>query len=180
MPGGSREMFLRISVAVFLILAPGAVFDSVCVAAPPMVEKNLFAADRKPPSPQSANSTAKPAAPSMGAENFQLDGVIIQDHTKIALLRMKNVPAGAPVRKGQPVSPFIAVKEGQTVSDYRVSKIGLKSIVLERNGQTYVIALFAKNKVVVPPSPMPPPVAAPAAPAAAHPPRANRPGSDQH
>ena len=156
-------MFFRKILSVFLFLAWGAVFNSICSAAPLMVEKNLFATDRKPPSPESADASAKPAKPGMTVSNFQLDGVIIESNGKRAILRMKSQSAGTPGKKGQAPSPFLTVREGQTVSDFRVSKIEPKSISLEKDGQTYTIGLFAENKILSPPSPAAP-VPQPAAP----------------
>ena len=127
-----------------------------------MIEKNLFAADRKPPSPESADSSPRAAKPGMAVSNIQLDGVIIQSNAKRAVLRMKSVPAGRPVKKGQPASPFVTVREGQMVSDYRVTKIESKSISLEKDGQTFTVGLFAENKVVSPASAAPAPAPAPA------------------
>jgi hypothetical protein len=103
----------------------------------------------------------------MAIGNIQLDGVIIQSNAKRAVLRMKNQSAGAPGKKGQPASPFVTVREGQTVGDYRVSKIESKSISLEKDGQTFTVGLFAENKVVTPasappaPTPVQQPMAAP-------------------
>jgi hypothetical protein len=143
----------------FCLLALGAVIlQSVCVAAPLMVEKNLFAQDRKAPPPESAVTVAPGAKPSMAISNIQLDGVMIQGNNRKAIVRLKN-QAGADKKKGQ--SPFVTVREGQQVGDYRVSKIEGKSISLEKDGQTFVIGLFAENKVVTPPAP-PVAVAAPA------------------
>jgi hypothetical protein len=152
-------VFLKRILSVLLVLMWGAVFNSYCAAAPLMVEKNLFANDRKPPPPESAGASPKTAQPGMAISNIQLDGVIIQSNEKKAVLRMKSVPAGAAVKKGQPASPFVTVREGQVVSDYRVSKIESKSISLEKDGQTFTVSLFAANKVVtpasVPPAPAP-------------------------
>ncbi len=155
-------MFLKRILPVFLLLVCGAVFNSICAAAPLMIEKNLFAADRKPPSPESADSSPRAAKPGMAVSNIQLDGVIIQSNAKRAVLRMKSVPAGRPVKKGQPASPFVTVREGQMVSDYRVTKIESKSISLEKDGQTFTVGLFAENKVVSPASAAPAPAPAPA------------------
>ena len=152
-------MFLKRTLSVFLLLAGAVVFNPVCAAAPLMVEKNLFAADRKAPPPESADTSSKPAKPGMAIGNIQLDGVIIQSNAKRAVLRMKNQPAGAPAKKGQPASPFVTVREGQMVSDYRVSKIESKSISLEKDGQTFTVGLFAANKVLPPLAPAPAPVA---------------------
>lgn len=73
---------------------------------------------------------------------------------------MKGQLAGAAGKKGRPASPFVTVREGQMVGDYRVSKIESKSISLEKDGQTFTVALFAENKVVTPPSITPAPAAA--------------------
>ena len=125
-----------------------------------MVEKNLFAADRKPPTTESADTSAKAAKSGMAIGNIQLDGVIIKSNSKRAVLRMKDQVAGAPGKKGRPASPYVTVREGQMVGDYRVSKIESKSISLEKDGQTFTVGLFAENKVVTPPSAAPAPAAA--------------------
>ena len=160
-------MSIKSISSVFLLLMWVLVSSAVCAAAPLMVEKNLFATDRKPPSPESVDASSKPAKPGMALGNIQLDGVIIQSSGKKAVLRMKNQAAGPPGRKGPSVSPFVTVREGQMVSDYRVSKIESKSISLEKDGQTVTIGLFAGNKVVTPlsapqaPVPAQQPMAAP-------------------
>ena len=163
-----KQVFLKRILSFLLFLVWGVVFNSICAAAPLMVEKNLFATDRKPPSAESADTSPKTAKPGMAIGNIQLDGVIIQSNTKRAVLRMKSRPADAAGKKGQPVSPFVTVREGQVVSDYRVSKIESKSISLEKDGQTFIIGLFAENKVVTPPS-APPPAPAPVQPPPAAP-----------
>ncbi len=94
----------------------------------------------------------------MALANIQLDGIMMQSNSKKAVLRMKNPQGGAAGKKGEPASPFVTVREGQIVSDYRVSKIESKSISLEKDGQTFTIDLIAANKVVTPPAPAPPPV----------------------
>ncbi len=160
-------MFLRRISGVFLFLVCGAVFNSVCAAGPLMVDKNLFASDRKPPSPESAEVSAKQAKPGMAIGNLQLDGVVFESNERRAILRMKNAQPNPSAKKGQPVSPFVTVREGQIVSDFRVTKIEPKSILLEKDGQTFTISLFAENKVSAPPSPVaaPTPVQPPAPPA---------------
>jgi hypothetical protein len=160
-------VFVKRILWVFLFLVWGGVFNSICAAAPLMVEKNLFAADRKRPPSESADTSAKAAKPGMALGNIQLDGVIIKSDSKRAVLRMKDQLAGAAGKKGRPASPFVTVREGQMVGDYRVSKIESKSISLEKDGQTVTVGLFAKNKVVTPPSA--PPTPAPAQPPMAAP-----------
>ncbi|HYA43235.1 MAG TPA: hypothetical protein VEF34_18170 [Syntrophobacteraceae bacterium] len=152
-------MFRIRILSVFFFLAWWALFNSICAAAPLMVEKNLFANDRKPPPPESADTAGKAAKPGMPVGNIQLDGVIIESSAKRAILRMKSLPAAPPPKKGQPASPFLTVREGQMVSDYRVTKIEPKSISLEKDGQTFTIGLFAANKVSSPASPVPTPAA---------------------
>ena len=159
-------MLVKRILWVFLFLVWGGVFNSICAAAPLMVEKNLFATDRKPP-PEYSDSSAQAAKPGMAIGSLQLDGVIIQGNSKKAVLRMKNHQAGAAGEKGQPASPFVTVREGQIVGDYRVSKIESKSISLEKDGQTFTLGLFAEDKEVtqtplpIGPAPAQQPMAAP-------------------
>lgn len=131
-----------------LIVTGVACIGSIGTAAPLMIEKNLFAQDRKPPPPESAVSTAQPNRPGMPISNIQLDGVVIQGNAKKAIVRLKNPGATGDKKKVQ--SPFVTVREGQQVGDFRVSKIEPKSISLEKDGQTHVVSLFAENKVSTP------------------------------
>lgn len=123
-----------------------------------MIDKNLFAQDRKPPSPEAGVSSSRREKSAMGLGNLQLDGVMIRGNSKKALLRLKAQAApGAP--KGNR-KPFITVQEGQQVGDFRVVRIEPKSVLLEKEGQMYTIDLFAAGKVVTPAA-IPPPVAQP-------------------
>lgn len=146
-------MFFRSVISVFLLSTWVFLLNTVCAAAPLMVEKNLFATDRKPPSPESLDTSSRPAKPSLALSNIQLDGVIIHSGGKKAVLRMKNLSSGSPGKKGSFVSPFLTVREGEMVSDYRVSKIEAKTISLEKEGQTFTISLFSENKVLSPTTP---------------------------
>ncbi len=141
---------MRLKRFVFscLIAVGVACIGSTGAAAPLMIEKNLFAQDRKPPPPESAVSTAQPNRPGMPITNIQLDGVVIQGTAKKAIVRLKNPGAGGDKKKVQ--SPFVTVREGQQVGDFRVTKIEPKSISLEKDGQTHVVSLFAENKVSTP------------------------------
>ncbi len=127
---------------------------------PPMVEKNLFSPDRRP-------GVAGVAAPEQresrsGPLSVQLDGVFIYGDQKIALLRMKSQPPGGAGRKGEETSPYVRVREGDSVGEYRVTKIESRSVTLEKDGEKQDIALFAKNKISPPVQAMPTaPVAAP-------------------
>jgi hypothetical protein len=149
-------VFLKGIIPVFLIMLWAVAFNQVCVAAPLMVEKNLFSTDRKPPSPESVDASAKAATPGMALGNMQLDGVIFQSSERKAVMRLKNQAAGSAAGKAHSASPYLTVREGQMISDYRVSKIEPKSVLLEKDGQTFTINLFAENKVL---SPVAPPVA---------------------
>jgi hypothetical protein len=136
-----------------------------------MVEKNLFAPDRKPPSPESVAATPQPNKPGLSAKAVQLDGIFIRGDTKKALLRVKGQIPGADKAKTQ--NPYIALGEGEKLGDFQVVRIENRSVSLERDGQTEVINLFAEGKVVVPPPPAPAAsVPSPAQPAQPPPPAA--------
>ena len=128
-----------------------------------MVEKNLFAPDRKPPSPESVAATPQPNKPGLSAKAVQLDGIFIRGDTKKALLRVKGQIPGAD--KPKITNPYIAVGEGEKLGDFQVVRIDNRSVSLEKDGQTEVINLFAEGKLVVPPPPMPASPVPPPAPA---------------
>lgn len=150
------------NILLCCLFLTGALFiGSIAEGAPIMVDKNLFAQDRKAPSPESATAAAQPNKAGMPITNLQLDGVMINGGTKKALIRMKSqggAGTGAD-RKKQP-SPYVTVREGQQVGDFRVSKIEAKSIALEKDGQTYQLNLFAEGKIA-PPATAAPPAAGP-------------------
>ncbi len=137
--------------------------DGACTSV--MVEKNLFAQDRKPPSPESAAQAPQPSKPGLSVKAFQLDGVFIRGDIKKAIVRVKGQLPGAD--KTKPQNPYITVGEGEKLGDFQVVKIEPRSISLEKDGQTEVVNLFAEGKVVVPAPPVPSspmPVVAPPAP----------------
>ena len=118
-----------------------------------MIEKNLFAPDRKPPSPEAAAAPAQSNKPGLTAKAVQLDGVFIRGDTRKAILRMKGQIPGAD--KAKPQNPYVTVKEGEKIGDLQVVKIDFRSISLEKDGQVEVVKLFAEGKVVPPPPPVP-------------------------
>lgn len=118
-----------------------------------MVDKNLFAQDRKPPSPEAAPAVTRSTAPGLSAKAIQLDGVFIHGKTKRALIRYKGAVPGNP--RGRAASPFARVEEGEKVGDYVVKKIEPRSISLEKDGQEVVVNLFAEGKIVPPVPPVP-------------------------
>ncbi len=117
-----------------------------------MIEKNLFAPDRKPPSPEAA-APAQSNKPGLTAKAVQLDGVFIRGDTRKAILRMKGQIPGAD--KAKPQNPYVTVKEGEKIGDLQVVKIDFRSVSLEKDGQIEKIDLFASGKVVPPPPPVP-------------------------
>ena len=168
----------------FLIVG-SALIHSVCAAAPLMVEKNLFAPDRKGPSQESDVAAQPTQLDGLALSSIQLDGIMIKGNTRKALVRLKNSPgtlsqgvpqpAGAGPAKAK--SPFMSVTEGQQIGEFRVSKVESKSISLEKEGQSFVINIIAANKVVSPPapSPAPQPVPPPVQPVAGNQPQQNQP-----
>lgn len=159
----------QVKSTVALLVFAGAVFSvsSICISGPVMVEKNLFAQDRKPPGPDSAAPPPPQSnTPGLSAKSVQLDGVLIHGHTKKAVVRFKG---GQPSQgqhgkdKGKSELPFKTVQEGEKIGDYLVKKIESRSISLEKDGQVVTVSLFAEGKVVPPPPPVP---ASPSGPAA--------------
>jgi len=143
---------------VFWLAAPLMVFafHSVCASAPIMVERNLFAQDRKPPTDEPAPASPRGNSPGLSAKAIQLDGVFMHGDTKEALLRVKGQMPGRNKEKGQ--SPYVTVREGEKIADYQVVKIESRSVSLEKDGQIVVVNLFAEGKIVppAPPIPLPP------------------------
>lgn len=125
-------------------------------AAPLMVEKNLFAPDRKPPSPDAADANKGPSKPGLSPKAIQLDAIMSVGESRKAVIRAK-VPGAGPVQqeKGKGQSLYTTVQEGDSVGEYRVVKIESKSISLDKAGETIVVGIFAEGKVVPPPPPTP-------------------------
>jgi hypothetical protein len=143
-------LFVGISVAIFVCASVGG-------SAPLMVEKNLFSQDRKPPPPDAGTQTPQKSSSGLSVKSIQLDGVMIYGKVKKALVRIKGQSGGAQQGKGK--SPFMTAQEGEKIGDFQVVKIEPKSISLEKDGQVFVVDLFAEGKVVPPAPAAPPPVA---------------------
>lgn len=124
---------------------------SPAAAGPVMVEKNLFAQDRRPVSPETATASQKPNKPGLNPNAFQLDGVVIHGDVKKAIVRVKGQVPG---RGKEKTSPFVTVRENEKIGDYQVVKIEPKSISLERDGEVTVVNLFQEGKVVPPAAPV--------------------------
>jgi hypothetical protein len=118
-----------------------------------MVEKNLFAPDRKPPSPESTAPAPQANKPGLTSKAIQLDGVFIRGDIKKAIMRVKGQIPGAD--KGKAQNPYVTVKEGEKIGDLQVVKIDNRSVSLEKDGQIDVVKLFAEGKVVSPAPPVP-------------------------
>lgn len=144
-----------ITIVLFsgLMWVVGAVFNAE--ATPLMVEKNLFAQERKPVSGDASAPSAQKNKSNITAKMIQLDGVFISGSSKKAILRFKGQVPGA--EKGKPQSPFVTVTEGEKVGDFQVTKIDYRSISVEKDGEVSEIGLFAEGKV------LPPMASAPAA-----------------
>lgn len=142
-------------IAWLLVLTGGWVggFAFPCSGAPVMVEKNLFAPDRKPPSPEATAPTPQANKAGLSSKAVQLDGVFIRGDIKKAIMRVKGQIPGAD--KGKAQNPYVTVKEGEKIGDLQVVKIETRSVSLEKDGQIDVIKLFAEGKVVPPAPPAP-------------------------
>jgi hypothetical protein len=127
-------------------------FSSVWAAGPLVVERNLFAQDRKPPSDEVAEAPRR-NTPGLSSKAFQLDGVFMYGDKKEALIRLKSQAPGKP--RGKDQSPYVTVREGEKIDEYQVVKIEPKSVSFEKDGQTIVVNLFAEGKIVPPAPPVP-------------------------
>ena len=127
---------------VCLLLLLCGVFSPIFAATPKMVEKNLFSQDRKPPLPQSESASSQTEGQGMAIGDIQLDGIVFRDSAKTAMLRLKKIP----VATGNASSPFVSVRVGEMVNDYRVAKIDVQSVTLEKSGQTYTLGLFSPKQ----------------------------------
>ena len=139
------------------VAAVSFMVSSVHAAGPVMVEKNLFSQDRKPSSGD-APAPMAPTGPPIPPKTVQLDGIMIRGSLRKALVRLKGSPG--PKDKGKKDSPFTTVSEGERINDYTVTKIGTRSISLEKGGQVFEVFLYAEGKVLPPlaatPTPNPP------------------------
>jgi hypothetical protein len=142
--------FARAAVALWLLAGiPGPV-GTAGGAEPPMVEKNLFAPDRKPVENKPSDAPAE--APKMQKGAIQLDGVLVRGDTRKAILKVS--PGILKNQKGGQ-RPYITVGENEQVGDYRVTKIEPRSITLEMRGTTFLVPLFVPGKATTPAPKMP-------------------------
>jgi hypothetical protein len=128
----------------------------------PMVQRNLFSPDRRPPSPDSPTLAGEHREAKTPPSAVQLDGVFIYGESKSALLRLKSQPHPGKRGPGEeaPASPYVTVSEGEQAGEFRVVKIDPRSVTLEKDGEVVEVKLFESNKV------SPPVQAVPSTPAA--------------
>ncbi len=72
-----------------------------------------------------------------------MDGVIFQGDIKEALIRINNRPSRKDSSKR--ISPFLVVREGESIGEYEVNKINFRSIWLERDGRLYEVSIFSEK-----------------------------------
>jgi len=160
MKGGTALIVLIFLVCVS-VWSPG-----ICRAEPTMVENNLFSADRKPTTDEGPVAEAagrQPAQTGLPPRSVQLDGIFIRDDVRKALVRVSSQLLGEPKGRargrgrGMPGDqfPYMTISEGESIGDFKVIKIDLRSISLEKDSQVYVISLFMDGKVVPPVTPLP-------------------------
>jgi hypothetical protein len=144
----------------------------------PMVQRNLFSPDRRPPSPDSPTPAGEHREARTSPTAVQLDGVFIYGESKSALLRLKSQPH--PGRRGPggageegSTSPYVTVSEGEQAGEFRVVKIDSRSVTLEKDGEIVEVKLFESDKV------SPPVQAVPSTPTAGAPPVGGPPAGAQ-
>jgi hypothetical protein len=138
-------MDTRCIIQVSLILAGLFVWSVGAHAGEsPMVEKNLFAPERKPVESQAAEP--KPEAPKMAKGSIQLDGVIIRGETRKAILK---VNPGLLKDQKNKTNPFVTLGLNEQIGEYRIEKIEPRGITLESRGTTLEIPLFVAGKAAV-------------------------------
>jgi hypothetical protein len=113
-----------------------------------MVEKNLFAPERKPV--EAKAEEPKQEAPKVAKGSIQLDGVIIRGETRKAILK---VNPGLLKDQKNKTNPFVTLGLNDQIGEYRIEKIEPRGITLESRGTTMEIPLFAAGKAAAPAPP---------------------------
>jgi hypothetical protein len=107
----------------------------------PFVEKNLFSPDRKEPvSAQEAAADLKGEISELKipGKKVALYGVVLVEDFRKALITNLE-------KKGKE-RDVIWVREGETVGNFKVSRIEKDRVFLEENGRQYEIALYSEDK----------------------------------
>jgi hypothetical protein len=105
-----------------------------------MVEKNLFAPERKPVESQAAEP--KPEAPKMAKGSIQLDGVIIRGETRKAILK---VNPGLLKDQKNKTNPFVTLGLNEQIGEYRIEKIEPRGITRVSWDNLEILCLFGKT-----------------------------------
>ncbi len=117
-----------------------------------IVEKNLFSPDRSPPG--SAASTPQDSEAPFKLKDIRLDGIIHYNHLRMAVLRIKGK-----LTSSKTGSSYVAVKEGESIGPYKITKIDKNKITIDYNGESHSVTLYQPSKKAPPPPPPPPPPA---------------------
>jgi hypothetical protein len=147
-----RILFLILCLSGSLIAV-----SSFVVSVPLMVDKNLFSQSRKPNS-EADRPVAQKNTQRFSPNGIQLDGVVIHGKTKKALVRFRDRPLRAKPTRGR--SQQLVVQEGESIGDYKLIRITIRTIWLERSGERYELSLFSKTPKALsggPPDGVPPP-----------------------
>ncbi len=134
------KTFLRpAGLAAALILGAGlAVLPAL--AASPVVDRNLFSADRKPPAPPAPAKA--PKINLAGLQQLQVKGVMVLGEARRAVLEGPNAvlqsgTAGEPGR--------ITVTVGDEVAGFKIENIDAEGVVFKGEGVTHVVAIHPKK-----------------------------------
>jgi hypothetical protein len=129
------------------LLLTGLLVWSVGAAAEgsPVVEKNLFAPERKPLEVKAEEP--KPEAPKMAKGSIQLDGVIIRGDTRKAIFK---VNPGLIKDQKNKTNPYVTLGLNEQIGEYRIEKIEPRVVTLESRGSTMEVPLFTAGKAAAP------------------------------
>jgi hypothetical protein len=99
------------------------------------VERPLFNQTRapKPPQVMAEEPQDGPEEPQANADDFTLLGVVVTETGKTALLRFNKT------------NEVFRLKDGQTFSDWQVTEIGPRSIVIKKDDLTFPLKLFGSR-----------------------------------
>lgn len=151
-----KIVFLSVGILALLLGLAWPAPSAGAASVPIMVQKNLFNPERKPTSPGTENLIPERRGRGRQPNHaFQLDAIFYFGDVKAALLRVNPRILGKTAKSKKPVSPYVRVKEKDTIGSYQVVSIEPKSITLEGQGETLVVPLFQEGKVSPPAAPTP-------------------------
>jgi hypothetical protein len=99
------------------------------------VSRPLFNQTRAPKPPQvvAEEPQDEPEEPQASPDDFTLLGVVVTETGKMALLRLNKT------------NEVLRLKDGQTFSDWQVTEIGPRSIVIKKDDQAFPLKLFGSR-----------------------------------